>query len=66
MNQIPDAPWIAETERYGIPERLKVKCPVCGAECEKLYMDQSKYVHGCDNCMRVVYVEDFSEDWDDV
>ena len=51
MTQIPDAPWIREAEMYGYPEPKPVKCPVCGEECETIYMDFDRNVFGCDECI---------------
>lgn len=51
MEQIPDAPWIREAERYGYPEPDPVNCPCCGCECETIYYDMTGTVVGCDVCM---------------
>ena len=56
MDQIPDAPWIREAERKGIPPYDDLPdpvCPVCGKECVTIYLDDGCLnVIGCDNCIR--------------
>lgn len=52
MVPVPDAPWIRETEQYGMPENnIVVKCDVCGCECEELVFDRFDNVIGCDQCV---------------
>jgi hypothetical protein len=53
MEQLPDAPWIrkAETEGYPFDEPPPVECPICGWECETIYIDRSGTVCGCERCM---------------
>ena len=51
---IPDAPWIRETERDGMPpyDDPDTSCPVCGREhCETIYTDKFGEVVGCDECL---------------
>ena len=52
MEQIPDAPYIRDAEQNGYPSWEPVYCPVCGEECETIYLDQSRNVCGCDKCMK--------------
>ena len=52
MEQIPDAPYIREAERYGMPPYDVPQCPVCGHECNSIFMDYSGNVFGCENCIR--------------
>lgn len=51
MEQIPDAPWIRDTELNGYPEMEPVCCPVCGEECDTLFTDKYGDVVGCEECM---------------
>ena len=51
MKQIPDAPWIREAERNGVPDWPSVKCPVCGEECEEIYLDNYRTACGCNRCI---------------
>ena len=51
MDQLPDAPWIQDAELNGYPEAEPVECPICGWECETIYMDRTGAVCGCERCM---------------
>ena len=51
MEQIPDAPWIRQAELYGVPDDDPVECPICGNDCDTIYLDKSGVVCGCENCM---------------
>ena len=51
MNQLPDAPWIRDAEINGFGEPDPVECPVCGSECDTIYMDRDGDVFGCENCI---------------
>lgn len=61
MVQIPDAPWIREAETVGISE-IEICCPVCGEECETIWLDANKCVCGCDRCMRARDAADWYQD----
>ena len=52
MEHVPDAPYIREAEMYGYPADDPVKCPICGRECEEIYLDEDDSVVGCDECIR--------------
>ena len=48
---IPDAPWIRHTEKYGPPEDPTITCPICGAEQPDEYIiDNWGDIIGCDCC----------------
>lgn len=47
---IEDAPWIREAETDGMPEEGEPICPVCGEECEGLYIADGDVI-GCDCCV---------------
>ena len=52
MYNIPDHPIIQNMERTGYPdgeEPRYPRCPVCGAECERIYMNSE--ILGCDECV---------------
>lgn len=51
MSGLPDAPWIREAERYGMPPYETIECPCCGEECETIYADQYGNVFACDRCL---------------
>jgi hypothetical protein len=51
MEQLPDAPWIRDAEQNGIDDADPVKCPVCGDECDTIYMDKYGEVFGCEQCI---------------
>ncbi len=53
----PDHPVIRNMERTGYPDGKEPRypvCPVCGEECETLYIDCSGKVFGCDECITTV------------
>lgn len=50
MSNLPDAPWIQDAERNGIPSDA-VLCPICRNECDTIYMDRDGNVFGCDCCI---------------
>ena len=37
--------------RYGDPKWPH--CPVCGAECEEIYMDKDGEIFACDECVKI-------------
>lgn len=52
---LPDAPWIREAEKYGPPmaEEISFRCPVCGAdEPEDFVFDRDGDICGCSECTR--------------
>ena len=52
MLQIPDAPWIREAELYGPPTAPEVCCPVCGRECNEIYVYKDSDAVGCEHCVK--------------
>ena len=55
MEQIPDDPRIRDAEMYGMPpydDGPDPVCPICGKDCETIYMDKDGDVFGCDQCIR--------------
>lgn len=54
MANCPDHPVIANMERTGYPDGeapQNPRCPVCGDECEAVYLDRAGDVAGCDCCL---------------
>ena len=54
MIQIPDDPVIRNMERTGYPDGKEPEhpiCPVCGEECETIYVDMFGELFACDNCV---------------
>ena len=49
---IPDADYIRNAERNGMPHRNAVRCPVCGVECDTIYTDINKEPFGCESCVK--------------
>lgn len=48
-----DNPIIASLERTGLPpwnNGREPRCPVCGMECETLYINAEGETVGCDEC----------------
>ena len=58
MEMLPDHPDIARVLREGLPEAPVYHCPVCGAECEELYVDSEYDVVGCPECVKTVDAAD--------
>lgn len=62
---VPDHPEIRNAERYGYPygEAIPpVHCPVCGKECETVYIDRlSREAVGCDCCIESLTAEEYTE-----
>ncbi len=54
-------PW---SEPYLDPPDLPPmpRCPVCGEECEEVYVDIDCHVVGCDCCMEVYNAIDYFEE----
>lgn len=55
MEQIPDAPYIREAERFGMPpydDDPDPTCPICGKERETIYKDKDGTEFGCDKCIQ--------------
>lgn len=48
-----DHPDIERTERTGYPDEPKKwpHCPICGEECDTVYLFQGSDIVGCENCM---------------
>lgn len=48
-------PVITRIERTGWPEGMEPSegpvCPVCGRECEDVYLDRLGDIVGCDGCL---------------
>ncbi len=52
---VPDHPVIRNMERTGWPdgkEQGYPRCPVCGAECDTVYVDRHRDVLGCERCVK--------------
>lgn len=63
MIDLPDAPWIRDAERFGVPEPVDdvVECPICGKECETIYLDTDGDAFGCDVCVKKVDAYEWKE-----
>lgn len=59
MSQLPDAPWIQRAERFGYETITPVQCPVCGEDCDTVYINRAGDPVGCEHCCR----EKDSYDW---
>lgn len=53
MEHVPDAPYIREAENDGIegPD-IVPECPICGEECEMIYLDRDGNEVGCEHCIQ--------------
>lgn len=48
---LQDAPWIRNAEMYGADDPgPDPKCPVCGEECETIFLDREGDPFGCEWC----------------
>lgn len=54
MQDLPDAPWIREAERFGVPSEPDPICPICNEEAEEFFVDQYGEILGCEHCVRKV------------
>lgn len=64
MFSVPDHPVIRNMERTGYPdgrEPEEICCPVCGEECETLYINLGTVV-GCDQCITVRDAQEYMEE----
>lgn len=65
-NDIPDHPDIRKMEMYGTlhPEETEEEpvCPICGKECETIYIDIDNDVCGCDQCVNKKDAWDWKEE----
>lgn len=58
-----DAPDIRMTEETGYPTQVRFYCcPVCGDECEKVFIDAWGNICGCENCVEEKDAEEALED----
>lgn len=65
MQDLPDAPWIREAEMYGMPpydDGPDPVCPICGKECETIYMDKDGTEVGCDRCIQTQDALEYQEE----
>lgn len=65
LDDISDAPWIREAERWGappfVPEDEDVFCPICGKECDFIFTDIDGDCAGCENCLNRVDAYEWKE-----
>ena len=66
MQTILDAPYIRDAERYGVPEYPPVHCPICGEECETVYLDKDLNAVGCEVCLAPWSSDDWQERFGEV
>ena len=62
---VPDHPAIAACERTGYPpgrEPGDCTCPVCGEECETIYMTIGRMPVGCDVCLETCDAYEYHEE----
>lgn len=62
---VEDAPWIREAEIFGMDDGPEVRCPVCGALCNEVALDQNDDVVGCNLCIRMKDAVEWMESQDD-
>lgn len=44
------------------PEKENPVCPVCGWECETIYLDTNRNPVGCENCIEAVEACEWKEE----
>ncbi len=62
--QLEDHPVIANMERTGYPDEKEPDyphCPICGAECDSVYINKDVEVIGCEGCVRTKNAWECSE-----
>lgn len=62
---VPDHPVIVACERAGYPPGMEPKaytCPICGEECETVYLNFVREPVGCDVCLTAKDVNDYYEE----
>lgn len=55
IQNTPEHPVIQNMMRTGYPDGREPEyphCPVCGSECETVYMDECRDIVACDVCLR--------------
>lgn len=65
MNDLPDAPWIGDTERNGMADAPEPVCPCCGMETDLFYLDHADNIIGCANCIIAHDAYDYQQDHDE-
>ena len=62
MIDIPDAPWIRDAERNGMPEAEDFTCPVCGNKNpDRYFIDRYGDVIGCEACISTIDAYDYTQ-----
>ena len=64
-DEYEDHPVIVACERTGYPPGMEPKaytCPICGAECETVYLNFAREPVGCDVCLEAKDVYDYYEE----
>ena len=66
MFDVPDHPDIACALRTGYPtgHRENPVCPICGSECETIYIKDGTPI-GCDECIDRKDAADYYDDMED-
>ena len=62
MIQIADDPRIRQAENDGWGAVDEICCPVCGEECETVYLDKFGDACGCEHCMHTQDSYDWYQD----
>ena len=44
------------------PAERRHTCPVCGEDCEHIFVNSENEVCGCDQCGRWMFIDDFEEE----
>ena len=56
MQKVPDHPVIQNLMRTGVPCGSAPhipRCPVCGGECRRIYLDKSGELFACEDCVQI-------------
>lgn len=62
LTNLPDAPWIRDAELNGIDAPDPVKCPVCGEECDTIYVNKDSHdALGCRKCIHFMDAYDWKD-----
>lgn len=59
-------PDITRARRTGYPDKqIELRCPICGSECETIFLSSTSDVLGCEECVQVWPAETYFNDYEE-
>lgn len=58
---LPNAPYITDAERHGMPHPETMECPRCGTKTDEIYAF-CREILGCPHCVQLVDVDTWNEE----